>query len=108
MECRDDIDALQALRIQIDQELLDLSFLSDGESIGRRELTKSTSAPDLRNLHLTVTDMESSSVCSVDDLSQGSVGAVRFLGTSTSSSENRNGFVIVDVKRSKEWLDTYL
>ncbi|KAJ7371061.1 hypothetical protein OS493_028224 [Desmophyllum pertusum] len=65
VECRDDIDALQALRIQIDQELLDLSFLSDGESIGRRELTKSTSAPDLRNLHLTVTDMESSSVCSV-------------------------------------------
>lgn len=108
MECHDDVDALQALRIQIDQELLDLSFLSEGESLGRRELRKSTSAPDLRNLQVTVTDMESSSICSVDDLSQGSAGAARFLGTSRSGSENQNGFVPMDVKRSKEWLDTYL
>ena len=108
MECRDDIDALKALRMQIDQELLDLSFLSEGESLGQRELTKSTSAPDLRNLQVTVADMESSSVCSVDDLSQGCMGATRFLGTSSSSSGNPNGFVVVDVKRSKEWLDTYL
>jgi len=108
VECRDELDALKALRTQIDQELLDLSFLSEGESLGQRELRKSTSAPDLRNLQVTVTDMESSSVCSVDDLSQGSAGAVRFLGTSSSSSGNANGFVAVDVKRSKEWLDTYL
>lgn len=108
MECRDDIDALEALRMQIDQELLDLSFLSEGESLGQRQLTKSTSAPDLRNLQVTVADMESSSVCSVDDLSQGCTGATRFLGTSSSSSGNPNGFVAVDVKRSKEWLDTYL
>ena len=106
MECRDDIDSLHALRMQIDRELLDLSFLSDGESMG--QVKKSSSAPDLRNLHLTVTDMESSSVCSVDDLSQGSLGAARFLGPSTSGCKNRNGFVTTDVKRSKEWLDTYL
>lgn len=108
MECHDELDALKALRTQIDQELLDLSFLSEGESLGQRELRKSTSAPDLRNLQVTVADIESSSVCSVDDLSQGSAGAVRFLGTSSSSSGNPNGFVPMDVKRSKEWLDTYL
>lgn len=108
MECRDDLDALHALRIQIDQELLDLSFLSEGENMGQRELRKSTSVPDLRNLQVTVTDMESSSVCSVDDLSQGSAGAARFLGTSSSGSGNQNGFVALEVKRSKEWLDTYL
>ena len=76
--------------------------------MGQRKLRKSTSVPDLRNLQVTVADMESSSVCSVDDLSQGSAGAVRFLGTSSSSTGNQNGFVAVDVKRSKEWLDTYL
>ena len=109
MECHDDLDALKALRMQIDQELLDLSFLSEGESTGQRQLNKSTSAPDLRKLQVTVADMESSSVCSVDDLSQGSAGATRFLGTSSSSSGNPNGgFVAVDIKRSKEWIDTYL
>lgn len=107
MECRDDIDALRALRIQIDQELLDLSFVSEGESLGQRELRKSTSAPDLRSLQVTVTDMESSSVCSVDDLSQGSTGAGQFLGRRLSRGENQNGFGAMD-KRSKEWLDTYL
>lgn len=99
MECRDDIASLHALRVQIDRELLDLSFLSDAESMGQGELTKSSSAPDLRNLSVTVRDMETSSVCSVDDLSQGSLGAELFLGASTSAC---------DVKRSKEWLDTYL
>ena len=98
MECRDDIASLHALRVQIDRELLDLS-LSDAESMGQRELAKSSSAPDLRNLPVTVRDMETSSVCSVDDLSQGSLGAELFLGASTSAC---------DVKRSKEWLDTYL
>lgn len=99
MECRDDIASLHALRVQIDRELLDLSFLSDAESMGQRELAKSSSAPDLRNLPVTVRDMETSSVCLVDDLSQGSLGAELFLGASTSAC---------DVKRSKEWLDAYL
>ena len=98
MDCRDDIDALEALRQHIDQELLDLSFLSDGGSLERRELKKSTSAPDLRDFHITVTDMESSSVCIVDDLSQESSGAVR------SSTHQPYG----DVKQSKGWLDTFL
>lgn len=108
VERRDDIDSLNALRIQIDRELLDLSFLSDAESMGQRELTKSSSAPDLRNFHVTVADMETSSVCSVDDLSHGSLGTECFLGANTSARENRNGFVPADVKRSKEWLDTCL
>lgn len=98
IDCRDDVDALEALRLHIDQELLDLSFLSDGESVGRRELRKTTSAPDLRNLHITVADLESSSICTVDDLSQESTGAVR---SSKHYSDN-------DVKHSKEWLDTFL
>ncbi|XP_015780393.1 PREDICTED: uncharacterized protein LOC107358288 [Acropora digitifera] len=100
--CNDDIDALEALRLHIDQELLDISFLSDGESLGRRELKKTTSAPDLRNLNVTVRDMETSSVCAVDDLSQGSVGAVHNGVTQRSNDPRTN------LKLSKEWLETFL
>ena len=102
MDYRDDIDALEALRLHIDQELLDLAFLSDGGSSGLRELKKTTSAPDLRSLHVTVTDMETSSVCTVDDLSQGSVGAVR------NGTYYRDNGVNGNLKRSREWLDTFL
>lgn len=100
--CNDDIDALEALRLHIDQELLDISFLSDGESLGRRELKKTASAPDLRNLNVTVRDMETSSVCAVDDLSQGSVGAVQSGVTQRSNDPRAN------LKLSKEWLETFL
>lgn len=107
VEYHDDVDALEALRLHIDQELMDLSFTSDGGSLGTRDLKKTTSAPDLRNLHLTVKDLETSSVCSVDDLSPrnspGSVGAVRENG-----SPSRDGNVKGNMKQSKEWLDTFL
>ena len=104
MDCRDDIDALEALRLHIDQELLDLSFLSDGGSSGRRELRKTSSVPDLRNLHITITDMETSSVCTVDDLSQGSPAAVR----TRNSAFHRDSNTKNNLKHSKEWLDTFL
>ena len=97
VEYHDDVDALEALRLHIDQELMDLSFASDGGSSGRREMRKTTSAPDLRNLHLVVKEMETSSVCTVDDLSPESVGAVR-----------TNDSVKGNLKHSKEWLDTFL
>ena len=107
MEYHDDVDALEALRLHIDQELIDLSFTSDGGSLGTRDLKKTTSAPDLRNLHLTVKDLETSSVCSVDDLSPrnspGSVGVVRENG-----SASRDSNVKGNMKQSKEWLDTFL
>ena len=107
VEYHDDVDALEALRLHIDQELMDLSFTSEGGSLGTRDLKKTTSAPDLRNLHLTVKDLETSSVCSVDDLSPrnspGSVGAVRENG-----SASRDGNVKGNMKQSKEWLDTFL
>lgn len=107
MEYHDDVDALEALRLHIDQELMDLSFTSDGGSLGTRDLKKTTSAPDLRNLHLTVKDLETSSVCSVDDLSPrnspGSEGAVRENG-----SASQDGNVKGNMKQSKEWLDTFL
>lgn len=92
MDCNDDVDALETLRLHIDQELLDISFLSDGESLGRRELKKTSSAPDLRNLN----------VCAVDDLSQGSVGAVHSGVTQRSNDPRTN------LKQSKEWLETFL
>ena len=100
IDCSDDVDALEALRLQIDQELLDISFLSEGESLGRREVKKTASAPDLRNLQINVTDLETSSVCTVDDLSQGSVGVAR------SGDAQRN--VKGNLKLSKEWLETFL
>ena len=107
VEYHDDVDALEALRLHIDQELMDLSFTSEGGSLGTRDLKKTTSAPDLRNLHLTVKDLETSSVCSVDDLSPrnspGSVGAVRENG-----SASRDGNVKGNMEQSKEWLDTFL
>ena len=94
MDSREELDALEALGLHIDRELRSLAIMQEDEPTMR----KVSSAPDLRGLDVTVSEIEASGVCAVDDLSHPlAASAVE------PKKPRKSGFA-----DSKEWLDTFL
>ena len=96
MDCRDELDALEALGLQIDRELLSLAIMQQDPE---PNLRKVSSAPDLRDLNVTISDMELSGMCTVNDLSHDPLGVV---------AEGERPSDKLYLGDSKEWLDTFL
>ena len=89
-DCQSELDGLEALRHSIERQL---ASLDTTESIGTlQRLRRFSSAPDILGFcNLTFKELESSSICIVDDLNQQENTAYR-----TTDSQ------------AKDWLDTYL
>lgn len=102
---RIEMDALEAIGYQIDQELHDLATIKINSDTTSGPPRRTSSAPDLLdvNMNATFVDLDASSLCTVDDLSNDTPQSAR------RNSNFQHSISLQDSScSSSDWLDTRL